>query len=230
MDFDVPALSIGATSLVKPSIADQAYKQLVQMIVTLRLPPGSTVAEIQLCNHLGIGRTPMREALQRLSHERTVKIVPRLGIIISEIDPVNQLKLLKVRRELEKVIACSAAQLADDDEKQHFLTLEAAFRSAGQNSDAMAFVHADGEFNALITEVAQNEYAKNAVSPLRTQSTRFWYLYFRKFGDLPSICHLHAEVASAVARNDETRAGQASDELMNYVDTYTRSTLPSWSA
>lgn len=224
MNLPVPLFLQGEAAL-KRSVADQAYAHLIELIITLQLPPGATITEVRLCEHLGIGRTPMREALQRLSYEGTIKILPRIGILISEINPAQQLKLLKVRRELEKVIAISAARYLQDSDRKRFAALDVEFQQAAINNDELAFVHADGAFNTLITTVAQNDYASNAVSPLRAQSTRFWYLHFRKFGDLPLICRLHSAIASAVALGDDVLAGLASDHLMDYVEAYTRSTL-----
>ena len=65
------------------SLTDRAYADLEEMIVTLKLAPGSAVSEQELANYLGIGRTPIREALQRLARERLVSILPRRGIIVS---------------------------------------------------------------------------------------------------------------------------------------------------
>ena len=65
------------------SLSDQAYSQIEEMIVTMQLPPETPVSEAQLSNFLGIGRTPIREAIQRLSREHLVTIVPKRGIFIS---------------------------------------------------------------------------------------------------------------------------------------------------
>ena len=80
------------------------------MIVTLRIAPGAAVSEQELAGNLGIGRTPIREALQRLAREGLVAILPRRGILVSGIDVKRQLRLLEVRRELERLIARSAAR------------------------------------------------------------------------------------------------------------------------
>ena len=83
------------------SLTDRAYAEIEEMIITLRLAPGSAISESELSAHLGIGRTPIREALQRLARERLVSIFPRRGIIVTEINVASQLRLLEVRRELE---------------------------------------------------------------------------------------------------------------------------------
>jgi len=85
----------------RESLTDKAYKQLEEMIVTLQLEPGSVLAEADLGQRLHIGRTPIREALHRLAREGLVTILPRKGILVTEINPGKQFLVLELRRELE---------------------------------------------------------------------------------------------------------------------------------
>jgi DNA-binding GntR family transcriptional regulator len=78
------------------------------LIVRLELPPGSAVSEAMLSERLGIGRTPIREALQRLARERLVQILPRRGVIVSDINVKGQLRLIELRREVERLVVRSA--------------------------------------------------------------------------------------------------------------------------
>ncbi|HKX38598.1 MAG TPA: GntR family transcriptional regulator, partial [Burkholderiales bacterium] len=88
---------------IADSLTDQAYTALEELIVTLQLAPGEAVSEQMLAERLKIGRTPIREALQRLARERLVTILPRRGVMVSAIDVAAQLRLLEVRRELERL-------------------------------------------------------------------------------------------------------------------------------
>src|SRR5580698_7581353 len=85
------------------TLTERAWRALEEEIVTLRIPPGSVVSEAGLSARLGLGRTPVREALQRLANEGLVQILPRRGIIVTEIDVAAQLRLLEVRREIERL-------------------------------------------------------------------------------------------------------------------------------
>ncbi|MFG7490646.1 GntR family transcriptional regulator [Methylorubrum rhodesianum] len=205
--------------------SQMAYRIIEEMIVTLEVPPGSLISEKALNRQLGIGRTPIREALQRLALEGTVRIVPRAGVIVSEIDMADQLKMIEVRREIEKIIAGRAARLADPDTCSHFRRLAARFDEAAQAGDEKIFIATDREFNALIVTSAQNSYAAHAIGPIEAQTRRFWYLHFKRFGDLRRVCELHSRIALAVAENDEPAARKASDELLDYVESYTIRTL-----
>lgn len=205
--------------------SQMAYRIIEEMIVTLRIAPGSRISEKSLNKTLGIGRTPIREALQRLALEGTVKILPRAGVIVSEIDLSDQLKLIEVRREIEKILAGRAARIADEQARNTFRNLAKKFEQAAAQNDEKIFIVTDREFNSLVSATAQNSYATHAIGPIGAQTRRFWYLHFKRFGDLRQVCKLHAAIATAIADCDEALARQASDALMDYVDWYTRRTL-----
>lgn len=205
--------------------AQMAYRILEEMIVTLKLPPGSKISEKALNRSLGFGRTPLREALQRLAIEGNVKIMPRSGVIVSEIDLADQLNMIEVRRELEKIIAGRAARLAMEDQRAIFLKLAEGFDRAAETNDGAIFIETDRDFNSLCIETAQNKYVSYAIGPIEAQTRRFWYLHFKRFGDLARVSQLHARIARAIAANDEAGAREASDRLIDYVEEYTRKTL-----
>src|SRR5712692_3761946 len=92
------------------TLTDRAYRAIEEQIVTLKLPPGTVISEAVLSKRLRIGRTPIREAIQRLARERLMVIMPRRGIMVSEVNIRTQLRLLEVRRELERLIARGAAR------------------------------------------------------------------------------------------------------------------------
>ena len=124
------------------------------MIVTLQLPPGSGVSEGMLSRRLRIGRTPIREALERL-----VQILPRRGIIVSEINVRTQLRLLETRREVERLVARSAARRATAAERKALSELARRFERSVRENDDRAFMRVDREFNELCIAAAKNEFA-----------------------------------------------------------------------
>ncbi len=207
------------------SLTDRAYGEIEEMIVTLRLAPGSAISESELSAHLGIGRTPIREALQRLARERLVSIFPRRGIIVTEINVASQLRLLETRRELERLIARSAARRATADERERFRALAAAFEAAAKANDDVTFMRIDRDFNVLCSAASHNEFAAGAMSLMHSLSRRFWYLHYKQAADMPLTAKLHADIARAIAAGDEERAAKASDRLLNLIEKFTRSTV-----
>lgn len=207
------------------SLTDRAYSHLEEMIVTLRLPPGSAVSETALSQSLGIGRTPIREALHRLARERLVTILPRRGIIVSEINVKSQLRLLEVRREVERLVAKSAARRATPEERARFLELARRFERSARTNDDVAFMRVDREFNDLSVTAAHNEFAAGAMSLMHSLSRRFWYMHYKQTADMPHIAKLHADIARSIGAGNEAAAGKAMDRLLDTVAKFTRDTV-----
>ena len=207
------------------TFSDKAYAQIEEMIVTLQLPPGTVLSELALANRLGIGRTPIREALQRLSRDGLVNILPRRGVLVSDIDIRAQLRVLEVRRELDRLLARSAATRATQREQAQFSALAAEMRQAAAKVDDIAFMRLDKKFNTLVLLVARNEFAARAMGLIHGLSRRFWYQHYKRTADLPLAARLHAEVAEAVAAQAPDDAATASDRLVDYIESFARSTL-----
>jgi DNA-binding GntR family transcriptional regulator len=195
------------------------------MIVTLRLPPGAVISEKALSDHLGIGRTPVREALQRLARERLVTILPRRGIVVSEINVKSQLRLLEVRRELERLISRSAARRASSDERRRFRGIATDFQRSARANDDVAFMRTDREFNSLQSAATRNEFASGAMALMHGLSRRFWYNHYKQAADMPLTARLHADIARAIADQDEARAARATDRLLDVIEKFTRDSL-----
>ena len=207
------------------SLTDRAYSELEELIVTLQLTPGSAVSEAELSQRLGIGRTPIREALQRLARERLVTILPRRGIVVSEINVKSQLRLLEVRREVERLVARSAARRATDEEREHFTAIARDFEKSARHNDAVTFMRIDREFNDLSVNVARNEFAAGAMGLMHSLSRRFWFLHYQQAADMPLTAKLHADLARAIATANEAAAGDAMDRLLDTLETFTRATV-----
>jgi DNA-binding GntR family transcriptional regulator len=207
------------------TLTEQAYRELEEQIVTLRLKPGEFLSEYALSESLRIGRTPIREALQRLAREGLVTILPRKGILVSDTDPRKQLLVLETRRELERLLSRLGAQRASDEQRRRFRAIAASMDRAGKTNDDLTFMRLDRELNLLVSEAAQNEYAARAMRFLQGHSRRFWYLHYKQAADLPLCARLHARQARAIADGDPKTAAAASDRLIDYTETFTRATV-----
>jgi DNA-binding GntR family transcriptional regulator len=207
------------------SLTDKAYTILEEMIVTLRLKPGAAVSEAKLSQALGIGRTPIREALQRLARERLVTILPRRGIIVSEISVKGQLRLLEVRREVERLIVRSAARRATADERVRFAEIAKIFERSAKGNDETTFIRVDREFNELCSTAARNEFAAGAMGLMHSLSRRFWFIHYKQAADMPATAKLHADIARAIAKANEPAAAKALDRLIDSIAAFTRATV-----
>jgi len=196
------------------------------LIVTLQLPPNSVISETTLSQRLGIGRTPVREALQRLAREGLVNVLPRRGILVADFNVKSQLRMLEVRRELERLMARSAATRATAAERERFSVIAAGMREAAGKDDDIAFMRYDQAFNSAVSRCARNEYATKAIALMAGLSRRFWFLHHQHVrDDLPLAADRHAAVADAIAGADADAAARASDALLDYVESITRAAV-----
>ena len=207
------------------TLTERAYRLIEEQIVTLRLRPGEVLSEQMLSASLKIGRTPIREALQRLAREGLVTILPRKGILVSEINPRSQLLVLEVRREIERLLSRSGAERATAEQRERLQEIAKGMDAAAKTKDDLAFMRLDRELNALVIEAAHNDYAARSMKLLLGLSRRFWYMHYRDAADLPLCARLHANQARAIAQGEADAAGRACDKLMDYVETFTRATV-----
>ncbi len=210
--------------LSSASLTGQAYAQLEERIVTLRMAPGQFLSEQALVAEIGLGRTPIREALQRLAREGLVVILPRKGILVAETDPKRQLLVLEVRRELERLLSRTAATRATGAQRTQFSAIADGMDRAARANDDITFMRLDRELNRLVSEAAHNEYAAGAMRLINGHSRRFWYQHYKEAADLPLCARLHAEQARAIAERDTAAAAHAADRLIDYTETFTRAT------
>lgn len=203
-------------------LTERAYRALEEAIVTLALAPGEVVSEAQLSARLGIGRTPIREALQRLARERLVRILPRRGIIVAAVEVGEQLRLLEVRREIERLIARTAARRADAAQRDRFRAVAEGMEQAAAENDETAFLRLDRELNLLVLEASRNEFAAAAMALMHGLSRRFWFIHGRRSAGLPEAAAVHAGLARAIAEGRPEAAAAASDRLLDYIEAFTR--------
>lgn len=210
---------------ISDTLTERAYRLIEEQIVTLRLRPGEVLSEQMLSASSKIGRTPIREALQRLAREGLVTILPRKGILVSEINPRSQLLVIEVRREIERLLSRAGADRATVEQRERLQEIAKGMDAAAKTNDDLAFMRLDRELNMLMIEAAHNDYAARSMKLLQGLSRRFWYMHYRHAADLPLCARLHANQARAIAQGDAEAAARACDKLMDYVETFTRATV-----
>jgi len=199
------------------SLTEEAYRQLEEMIATLELPPGALISEAELCTRLGIGRTPIREAMQRLAREQLLQILPRRGCIVSACRLEDELNVIEVRRPLELLVARTAAQRANPEQRLQFETIANAMADALVADDFGAFARLDAEFNRLCLAACRNPTAASMMGLINTVNRRFWFT--RHGRTLPREgVESHVEIARAIAKGDIDGAAAATERLLRYVE------------
>lgn len=221
----MPAARTPSRTKVKQSLADKAYQQLEEMIVTLKLPPGSMHSETALSDLVKIGRTPVREAARKLADAHLAEILPRHGIRISYINVQEQLLALEVRRELERLVATRAARRALPSEKMELPAMAQAMEDAGNMGDVIGYLRSLFVADQVLVKCARNAFCAEAIAPLHALSRRFYFVHHKDLNDLKIVGRHHADVARAVAAGDEIAAAKAADRMMDYVEKFTRDTI-----
>lgn len=206
------------------SLAEQAYRQLEEMIVTLVFPPGVSLSEAILSAKTGIGRTPIREALKRLEHQGLVTSMPRKGLIVRDMRVEDQLALLEVLRPLDRLIAGKAARWANAAQRAALRLCGESMEQAAAASDLHQFLRFDQECDRIIYEAARNPFAIDIVTSLYSHSRRFW-CSFSQPGDLLRLADCHGLVMKAVADGSDEQAATASDALIDYLEAFSKAAV-----
>jgi len=207
------------------SQTDKAYGLLEELIVTGELAPGSQWSETALGERLSIGRSPIRDALQKLAFQRLVHIVPRQGVFISEIDYQGQLKVIQARRDIEHLIVTQAALCATQAERQAMTGLMAELRKLKKNHDMRGYMRLHFAFTGVLGVASRNSYAAEFYAILQTLSRRFLYFHKKRHADLTLICDLHVDQLKAIVKGSPEAAQQAAAARNDYAENLARDTI-----
>ena len=207
------------------SKVEEAYSLIEEKIITMELAPGELLSENELAKELGFGRTPVREALQQLARQYLVEVMPRRGIRVTEIDIKVQMRLIEVRSVLEQLQAKLAAKRATPEQRHQFVEIALEMQRAAQHEDYLNFVRLDNEYNILMSNSCDNEFAGAMLNQLHGLSRRFWHRHHQLMNDLSEAARLHVQVATAISEGNEILAEQAAKEHMDYINTFTKATL-----
>lgn len=202
------------------SLSEQAYRLLEEKLVTLELAPGSVISEGQLIELTGLGRTPVREAMQRLAHQDLFKVMPRKGLLVTPVNRSDLLHILEARKPLERVIVYRAALNARDEQRS---SLAAIARGLTISHDSFAdFLRLDRELNDLLDQCSGNPYVTAAAAPLRSHCRRFWYFYRQRM-QLSDAISADSKMARLVARRDYNGSQKASDGVIAVMERFVAS-------
>ncbi len=193
------------------SLAEQAYRLLEEQLVTLRLAPGELLAEKDLVGKAGIGRTPVREAIQRLSSEGLLQVLPRKGLMVTPLRRSDLTQIIETRRVLERLMVVKAAERATPDQRQALLMLASHLEAA--DSDLEVFFRLDHRLDELLEAACHNRFLVKALTSMHSQCRRLWYLHRRRL-NLPGSALLHGGLARAVAQGDGAGAIRALDQII----------------
>src|SRR5436309_2745347 len=212
-------ISASRGSPARELLADRAYDELRDRIVTLQIAPGAPIDEDLLGEELGMGRTPVREAIKRLALENLVTVFPRRGTFASEINITDLADISDVRGQLEGHAAYRAAERITDAQRVELAALLSELRGSEGSDDVEALMELDARVHRFIFRCAGNPYMEETLARYYNLSLRIWYLVLDRLPHLFARVHEHDDVLQAIAAGDAERAREI---LATHVATFER--------
>jgi DNA-binding GntR family transcriptional regulator len=191
------------------SLADQAYYRIRELIVSLALPPGSPISERELMERLGLGRTPVREALRTLARECLVEVYPRRGMFVSGVDVGDLAGLSEVRAALESHAARLAAERANGDDRAAIAALLAELNGVDGKLDERTLIDLDQRIHRHIYRCTHNPFLEATLDEYYVLTLRIWLLALDRVARLEDAVGEHRELLEAIRDGDPARAEEA---------------------
>jgi len=187
------------------SQGERAYLLIRDQIVTLKLAPGSVIEEAKLRQELGLGRTPIREALQRLAHENLVSFVPHRGTFVSDINLTDLHRLTEVRTEMEGYAARLAADRATTSDRGQMQGLMAELDTI-DGADVHTLMRLDQRIHRLVYQATRNPFLQAMLEEIFNLSLRIWFLGLDRGVRIKQAVEEHRQLLGAVVSRDGQRA------------------------
>jgi DNA-binding GntR family transcriptional regulator len=186
------------------SQSEEAYARILERIVSLEMAPGSVVNEARLREELKIGRTPIREALQRLARENLVRSIPHRGTFVTDVNITDLARITEVRVVIESHAARLAAEkLAAADREAMQELLQLVHRDVTDQRDLMQL---DQRIHRTVYRAARNPYLEATLERYFNLSLRLWYLVIDREVRLREAVDEHVELLQAILAGDADRA------------------------
>lgn len=190
---------------------------LKNLILTSELAPGEMLDERYLMEALEIGRTPLREAIQRLAHEGLVAIAPRKGSWVTDLSISDLQDLIAARELVEPAVAASAAVRVTPADIAHLRELIDAVTDAYKAGELLESIQADRRFHRTLALIGGNNYLARVVDDINTATLRYWHISFKHAGDLTQTYDHHLRIVERLECQDADGARQA---LLDHINIF----------
>jgi DNA-binding GntR family transcriptional regulator len=202
------ALAI-ADDAARRSLADIAYERIRDRLLMLDIRPGDLLNDDLLAKDLGVGRTPVREALKRLELDRLVVSYPRRGTFATRVEVTDLAFISEIRTQLEPLAASRAARVATEPVRSQ---LRAVMRDVESFDTSTASVvetlRLDARVHQGIYAAAANPHLEDVLIRYDNLATRIWCMVLDRLPDLSHHLHEHVDLLHAVIDGDEAKAAE----------------------
>jgi DNA-binding GntR family transcriptional regulator len=189
--------------------ASRIYSELRIELVSLRRSPGEAISEAEIALSYGVSRTPVREAILRLSDEGLLEIFPQSGIFVSRIPVAALPEAIIIRKALEETTARLAAERATASQILILHSILARQREAEAAGDRDAFHQADESFHAVIADVAGYPGIWRLIQQVKVHVDRYRRLTLPQAGRIARTIAEHEAILGAVEAHDPDGARAA---------------------
>jgi DNA-binding GntR family transcriptional regulator len=207
------------TSATKKTKAEQAHNTIELAIVNCELAPGAVYSEADLAEILDMGRTPVREALVKLSSENLVRLT-RAGVVIPEINPLTMLKLLELREPIEQLCIQKACEYQTKEDRTRFKQILDQLKPL-PDDDRKGFMELLREIHLATADASKNEFLHFTLKSTQGLSRRFWF-HFSEDSDQAYCREIYTSLLTALIEGDKDAAVDASQKLMSYLRDFSR--------
>jgi DNA-binding GntR family transcriptional regulator len=190
------------------SLADQAYYAIRDMIVSLELPPGAVLHEATLMKQLGMGRTPIREAVRMLAQANLVEVFPRRGVFVTSVDIGDLACLAEVREALEGYAARLAAERATEANQRELSELIDECKRK-EELDRRGLIDLDRRIHGCVYRCTHNRFLAATLDEYYVLALRIWFLALERVERLDQTGSEHQQLLAAIRNRDGDRAERA---------------------
>ena len=183
-------------------LRELVFTTLRQAILKGELKPGERLMEIQLAEKMGVSRTPIREAIRKLSNEGLVTLIPRKGAIVAGISEKMLTDVLQVRMTLEKMAYECAFRNFSDKDMEALKKAEEVFENAVRDGDLVRITEADEGFHFVIYEAADNDKLREILHNLRENMYRYRMEYSKDVETRKALIEEHRMILDSFAAKD----------------------------
>jgi DNA-binding GntR family transcriptional regulator len=211
------------------TLAEQAYVRLREEIIRGELPPRALVREEDVAERFGVGRTPVREALQRLRHDGYLTILPRRGTLVSEISITDLAAIYEIRARLESWAARLAAERAREDDRRQAAKLITELRAHLGRDDYESLLATDRRIHRFVYSCSKNSFLAETLDHYHNLSLRILHVTMRRYPSLTprldEVVQEQQQVLDAICRGDGDTAERIATEHIRGFERHIRQVI-----
>lgn len=192
----------------KDSLKEKAYRIIKNKIIRCEYLPGDFLNEKALIEEIGASRTPIREALNKIEQENLVKIIPKRGVVVSEITMKDISQIFQVRECIEPYVVRNSVHFYEEDVLRDFKKKFERLDTSGGYDSLVAFYDVDNDFHTYLISMAHNKFFSQVMESVYVQNQRVRLIMGRIGYSTDTIKTEHITLIDALLSHDAEKASR----------------------